>query len=177
MNNMENPRKSRLSSKIDPIFLVILAVAGFLFFFHLDHRPFWQDEAETACLAKNILKTGLPQAFDGINLISQEDGREVNGDYLWRWSPWAQLYLTAAAFYLGGISTYAGRLPFAFLGLLCVLLVYLLVKREFGEAQWARMAAALLAFSVPFLLFSRQCRYYSLGAFLTIASLYFFRST
>ena len=173
---MRNLRNTLLPLKINPILLVILAVAGFFLFFHLDHRPFWQDEAETAGLAKSILKTGLPHAFDGVNLISQEDGREVNGDYLWRWSPWAQLYITAAAFHLGGISTLSGRLPFAFFGLLCVLLVYLLIKREFGDEKWACMAAALLAFSVPFLLFSRQCRYYSLGAFLTIASLYFFRS-
>jgi len=173
MGKLRNPL---YSLKINPVFLVILAVAGFFFFFHLDHRPFWQDEAETACLAKSILKTGLPMAFDGVNLISQENGQEFNADYLWRWSPWAQLYLTAAAFRLWGISTYVGRLPFAFFGLLCVLLVYLLIKREFGDEKWACMAAALLAFSIPFILYSRQCRYYSLGAFFTIASLYLSRS-
>jgi 4-amino-4-deoxy-L-arabinose transferase-like glycosyltransferase len=169
-------RKFLAAQRINPFIGVILAAAGFLLFFHLDHRPFWQDEAETACLAKSILKTGLPHAFDGVNIISQEEGREFNSDYLWRWSPWAQLYITAAAFRLGGVSTYLGRFPFAFFGLLCVLLVYLLIKREFGDQKWACLAAALLAFSVPFLLFSRQCRYYSLGAFLTITAIYLFRS-
>ena len=37
------------------------------------------------------------------------------------------------------------------------------------------MAAALLTCSVPFLLYARQCRYYSLGAFLSLVSLYAFR--
>ena len=147
----------------------------FLLFFRLDHRPFWQDEAETACLARNVLKYGVPQAFDGVNLISQEEGREFNRDYLWRWSPWLQVYLTAAAFALGGLDTTVGRLPFAVLGLGCVILVYFLVKRHFGDLAWARLAAAFLGFSVPFLLFSRQCRYYSVGALLVLLSLYAFR--
>ena len=162
--------------KMSPYFLAILAVAAFLFFFHLDQRPFWQDEAETACLAKNVVETGLPYAFNGVNYISQENGREFNADYLWRWSPWGQIYLTAAAFYLLGANTFAGRLPFAIFGLLDVVFLYLLIKRKFNDERWACLAASLLASSVLFILYSRQCRYYSVVAFLIIATLYFFRS-
>lgn len=151
-------------------------MAAFLFLYHLDHRPFWQDEAETGCLARNVLTYGVPKAFDGVNLISQESRNEFDKDYLWRWSPWLQIYVTAASFYFWKPGTVAGRLPFALLGLGCVLLVYLLAARRFGDLLWARMSAALLTFSVPFLLFSRQCRYYSLVAFLVLASLYAFRS-
>jgi len=172
---MAKPLRRPGSCKFDPILLVLLMAVVFLLLFRLDHRPFWQDEAETACLARNVLKYGVPQAFDGVNLISQEEGREFNGDYLWRWSPWLQVYLTAAAFALGGLTTAMGRLPFAILGIACVTLVYFLVKRHYGDLAWARLAAALLAFSVPFLLFARQCRYYSLGAFLVLVSLYAFR--
>lgn len=167
--------KRHLLRQFDAIFLVILAVAALLFFFRLDHRPFWQDEAETACLARNVLTYGVPKAFDGVNLISQESGREFNGDYIWRWSPWLQIYLVAGAFWLGGASTVVGRLPFALLGFGTVILVYLFIKRHFQDLAWARLAAALLASSVLFLLFSRQCRYYSLGAFLTLLSLYAIR--
>jgi hypothetical protein len=161
--------------KLDPVFLIILVAASFLLFFHLGHRPFWQDEAETAGLARNVMKYGAPYASDGVNLISQEEGREFGSDYLWRWSPWMQIYLTAAAFSLGGQTTAMGRLPFAFFGLACVWLVYLLVQRAFADRQWARLSAISLAFTVPFLLFSRQCRYYSLGAFLVLLSLYAFQ--
>jgi hypothetical protein len=161
--------------KFDPLFLVLLGVVSFFLLFHLDYRPFWQDEAETACLAKNVLKFGVPRAFDGINLISQEEGREAGADNLWRWSPWMQIYLTAGAFYLVHPSTAAGRFPFAVLGILCVCLTYLLIKRHFGNLFWARLAAALLAFSVPFLMYSRQCRYYSLATFLVLMGLYAFR--
>lgn len=165
----------RYLHQIDLILLLILVVAAFLFFFRLDHRPFWQDEAETACLARNVLKYDVPKAFDGTNLVSQEESREFNGDYIWRWSPWLQIYITAGAFWLGGLTTTAGRLPFAFLGFACVPLVYLFIRKHFEDITWARVAAALLASSVIFLLFSRQCRYYSLGAFLTLLSLYAFR--
>ncbi|MCX5893664.1 MAG: glycosyltransferase family 39 protein [Deltaproteobacteria bacterium] len=158
--------------KWDLTFLIILVMGVFLLFFRLDHRPFWQDEAETACLARNVLHYGVPKAFDGVNLISQEGGREFDADYLWRWSPWLQMYVTAAAFQIGGVTTTAGRAPFALFAVACLILTYLLVRRNFGDPGWARMAAALLAFSVPFLLFSRQCRYYSLGALLVLMIIY-----
>jgi 4-amino-4-deoxy-L-arabinose transferase-like glycosyltransferase len=161
-------------SRFDFIFWLIMLVATFLLFYGLDHRPFWQDEAETACLAKNVLQYGVPKAFDGVNLISQEQGKEFNTDYLWRWSPWLQIYVAAAAFRLGGLTTEAGRFPFALAGLACIAMVYLLIKQRFGDLAWARLAAALLTFSVPFLLFSRQCRYYSLGMLLALLILYAF---
>jgi hypothetical protein len=154
--------------------IIILALGALLLLFHLDHRPFWQDEAETAGLAKNVLEYGVPRAYDGINIISQEQGNEYDHNFLWRWSPWLQIYVTAAAFRLGGLTTYAGRFPFAVLGLACIFLVYYLVSRNFGDRTWAFWSAALLTSSVPFLLYARQCRYYSLGALLALMSLYAF---
>ncbi len=153
---------------------LILALAAFLLLFHLDQRPFWQDEAETACLARNTLKFGVPRAYDGVNLISQEEGREYGQDYLWRWSPWLQIYVTAGAFRVMGPTTFAGRLPFALLGLGCVFLVYKIVRKNFGDPAWASLSALLLTCSVVFLLFARQARYYSLGALLTLLSLHAF---
>ncbi len=155
--------------------VIILALGAFLLLYHLDHRPFWQDEAETACLAKNVLKYGVPRAYDGVNIISQEEGHEFGHNYLWRWSPWLQIYVAAAAFKIGGLTTYAGRFPFAVLGIACIFLVYQLVNHNFDDPVWASLAALLLATSVVFLLFARQCRYYSLGAFLTLINLYVFR--
>ena len=111
----------------------------------------------------------------GLISSPRKQGNEYDHNFLWRWSPWLQIYVAAAAFRLGGLTTYAGRLPFALLGLACIFLVYQLVRHNFGDRAWALMAAALLTCSVPFLLYARQCRYYSLGAFLTLISLYAFR--
>jgi len=168
-----NHSLNRINRLLSPI-AIIVAVGAFLLLFGLDNRPFWQDEAETACLARNVLKYGVPRAYDGVNIISQEQGQEYDQNFLWRWSPWLQIYVTAAAFRLGGLTTYAGRLPFALLGLACIILVYQLVRHNFGDRPWALISAALLTSSVPFLLYARQCRYYSLGALLTLISLYAF---
>lgn len=156
------------------LFLLVLLCSSFLFFYRLDQRPLWQDEAETACLARNVLQHGLPLAYDGKNIISQEEGREFDSDYLWRWSPWLQIYMAAGAFRVGGYATWAGRFPCALAGLACVLMVFLLVRKHFDDPAWALMAALLLASSVVFLMFSRQCRYYSMGALLATISLYAF---
>ena len=72
----------------DPWCWAIVALSAFLLFYQLGQRPFWQDEAETACLAKNVLKYGLPRVTDGVNIISQEQGREYGPDLIWAWSPW-----------------------------------------------------------------------------------------
>jgi len=163
----------RVNRFFSPI-IIILALGAFLLLFGLSDRPFWQDEAETAGLAKNVLKYGVPRAYDGVNIISQEQGREYDGNFLWRWSPWMQIYVAAGGFRLFGLTTFAGRLPFALMGLACIFLVYRLVRHNFGDRNWALCAAALLTCSVPFLLYARQCRYYSLGALFTLISLYNF---
>ena len=164
----------RVYRSFSPI-MIILALGAFLLLFHLDHRPFWQDEAETAVLAKHVLQYGVPRAYDGVNIISQEAGARI----------WPQLFMALVALAAnlcgrGGVSPRRSHHlrrppPFALLGLGCIFLVYHLVRHNFGDRAWALMAAALLACSVPFLLYARQCRYYSLGAFLTLVSLYAFR--
>jgi hypothetical protein len=162
-----------LLARVDWAMAALLAVAAFLLFFQLGQRPFWQDEAETACLAKSVLATGLPHAYDGVNVISQEEEREFDktDGYLWRWSPWIQIYLQAAGFAVGGVDTVAGRAPFALAALLSIFWTYHLVRRHFGDRSWALMAAALLMMSVPFLLIGRQARYYAPGTLIVLWTL------
>ena len=151
----------------------VLVLAAFLLFYNLGQRPFWQDEAETACLAKSVLKTGLPYAFDGLNVVSQEEEREFDkvGGYLWRWSPWIQIYLQATGFAIGGLTAAAGRAPFAIAALIAVFWTYRLVARHFGDRTWALMAATLLTLCVPYLLIGRQARYYAPGTLFVLWTL------
>ena len=164
--------------RFDPALAAILALGAFLLFTNLGQRPLWQDEAETACLAENVLKTGLPYAYNGVNFVSQEERREFNADdgHLWRWSPWLQIYMAAAGIAVGGKNAAADRFLFALAGLFCIFVTYALIRRHFKSAAWARLAALLLTLSVPFLLFARQGRYYSMGALLTVVVLYAFLS-
>jgi len=162
-----------LFARLDWGLVTVLAVAACLLFYHLGQRPFWQDEAETACLAKNVLKTGLPYAFDGTNVVSQEEEREFDkvGQYLWRWSPWIQIYMQAAGFAVGGLDAAAGRAPFALTALLSIFWTYRLVRRHFGDRSWALLAATLLTLCVPFLLIGRQARYYAPGTLFVLWTL------
>ena len=38
--------------RLFPLIIIVLALGAFLLLYGLDNRPFWQDEAETAGLAK-----------------------------------------------------------------------------------------------------------------------------
>src|SRR5207249_201786 len=78
----------------------LLLLAALLIFPNLDDRYLWDDEAETALLAKNVLRFGVPVAWDGVSLISQECGSDYDVNYLWRQTPWLPIYLTAASFSL-----------------------------------------------------------------------------
>lgn len=160
-------------SRLDWRLVALLLVAAWLLFYNLGQRPFWQDEAETACLAKNVLKFGLPYAYDGVNVVSQEEEREFDktGGYLWRWSPWIQIYMQAAGFAVGGLDTAAGRAPFALAALLAIYWTYRLVLRHFGDRNWALLAATLLTLCVPFLLIGRQARYYAPGTLFVLWTL------
>lgn len=154
--------------------LLVTAVGALLIFANLDNRYLWEDEAETALLARRVLRFGVPIAWDGRDLISQECGTDYDTNYLWRQAPWLPVYVTAASFRLFGESTLAARLPFAALGVLSLVSLYVLGLALFGDRTLALLATAFLALSVPFLLHARQDRYYSVAVFATVWVLYFF---
>jgi len=152
----------------DPFWVVLILLAPLLLFPNLGNRFFWQDEAETALLARSVVEHGYPLAHDGRRTISDQPGSpDVNDAGVWIWTPWLQLYPTAASFALLGESTGAARLPFALAGWASVLLAYG-VFHSVVRRRTARFAALLLLLSVPFLLQLRQCRYYAFLAFFTL---------
>src|SRR5262249_60850287 len=110
----------------------LVLIAALLIFPSLDDRYLWEDEAETALLARNVLRFGVPVAWDGASLISQECGTDYDANYLWRQTPWLPIYVTAGSFTLLGATTYAARLPFALLGLLAVPSMYVLARPASG---------------------------------------------
>src|SRR5688572_23156108 len=139
---------------------VLLAAAAVLLLTGLSRRDLWSDEAHTAIFARAILREGLPVGFDGLNSASTEVGADLDAKGLLRWSPWLQYYVAALSFAVFGEGTAAARLPFALVGLLCVPLTWWWTRRLFERDDLARLAAALLAFHVPFLLHARQARWY-----------------
>ncbi len=151
---------------------LILLVASALILLNLGNIYLWQDEAQTACIAKTVLTHGVPLGYDGLNYFSQQGGAEYGKGYVWRWHTWLPFYVLAGFFALFGTSTFVCRLPFALAGIGTVLLAYYLGRSLWHRRSAGVWAAALLLVNVPFLLLVRQCRYYSLTALFALGALY-----
>ena len=142
---------------------VPVLIAAVLIFWDLGGPSFWGDEADCALLARNILRFGLPVAYDGHYLIETEKTIYAPG-YLWNQHPWAAHYLCAASFAAFGESNFAARLPFALFSLCAVALAGWIVFRISRSPRAAFLAGLLLALNPQFLLFARQARYFPLLA-------------
>jgi len=164
----------RLRLSRDPFVWLLLLLGTILLLTNLGSGRLWQDEAETAILGRNILRYGYPRAFDGVNLLNP--GLPLQEGFAWTYHSWLPMYLVAGSFLLFGINTVAARLPFAGLGIGCLLLAYRVFK-EFTQDRWmARLGALTLLTNVPFLLHMRQCRYYAPSVLLSLwASLAYWR--
>jgi 4-amino-4-deoxy-L-arabinose transferase-like glycosyltransferase len=110
--------------------------------------------------------------YDGPHSLSQEHGRDLSPTGLYRWLPWLPFYVTAASFTALGESTWSARSPFALAGIATVLLTYGFAWRIWNSRRVALIAALILSTSVPFLLLTRQCRYYSLSMLFVVLSLW-----
>ena len=148
--------------------LLIPAVLGAaLIFTNLGSGYLWADEGDTAVLARNIVKFGIPRAWDGTTFMDSDFGARVNRDLVMVSSPWLQYYVAAASFGLFGESTFSARFPFALAGWLTMLIDYRLVWNATGDRRAALGVTFLTICSVQFLLYSRESRYYALAMLFT----------
>ncbi len=160
------------------IISLLLLAASVLLFANLGNQYLWQDEAETAVLARNTLEYGVPKAFDGRNTVNPRIGIHSHvgfgNNFTWLYHPWVQFYVTAFSFLLFGVNTFAARFPFAFFGLLNILMLYLLAYRLTKKKFIAVCSSFFLTFSVPYLLLMRQCRYYAPAVFFVLTAVLFY---
>jgi hypothetical protein len=157
---------------LDVPLLAIVALAAALLLANLGNRFLWQDEAQTALIAGTILEGGVPRGTDGLNSFSQELGVEYGADGIWKWHTWLSFYPVALSFALLGETPFAARLPFALCALATVPLCFFTARSLWRCRRAALAAAFLLALSVPFLLLSRQARYYALATLLSLLGLH-----
>jgi hypothetical protein len=150
--------------------LGVFAVMAALILAQLGHYALWDDESDTALIAKGVLRTGDTSVLlDHGNIVAYRDGIDIVGFCARAMSPLSS-YLTAASFALFGEDSFSARLPFALLGLGAVALMLLWVRRE----SWPVLLvfAAGLAGNISFILFFRQCRYYGPTIFFSVAIVY-----
>ncbi|MBI5775286.1 MAG: glycosyltransferase family 39 protein [Verrucomicrobia bacterium] len=155
--------------------LILFAVAALLALARLDEPAFWEDEAETAFVARAYLRTGEFSGWDGRNLHAYDGGTAMDAQLRYV-NPPLQYAVTAASFKLLGVSTWTGRFPFVFCGLLALALFAVVLREEFREFPTLRLYAfAMMALSTSFFLYLRQCRYYSLALLFGLLAFYLYR--
>ena len=151
------------------VFYLLLSIGAFFLFYNISAQYLWEDEAETAILAKSVLKEGVPKTFDGKNRIYLHIKDSLRSGDIWTFHPWLQFYLTAASFAISGKpTTFSARIPFALLGFLSLIALYILALTLFKDRSIALITLSLFVFSIPFILHMRQCRYYAPAVFFTL---------
>ncbi|MBF0515552.1 MAG: glycosyltransferase family 39 protein [Nitrospirae bacterium] len=143
-------------------YAVIFIFAALVLLYNLQQRLYWGDEAETANLAVNITKFGLPKSDDGKNTITINGTDADTSDIVWTWRPWLDLYVTAASFAIIGKTTAAGRLPFALFGLASVVFIAVVARGIYKTHAGAILTALFFVTNQAFILHARQCRYYAI---------------
>jgi 4-amino-4-deoxy-L-arabinose transferase-like glycosyltransferase len=156
-------------SKINYILIFLIFIGGFLLFWNLGNYYLWGDEGVTAFYGKAITKLGWPLGFDGRNLHQTKNGLYLNFNLLPHLDAWLQYYTASASMIIFGKNSFGARAIFAIIGLATVIMQYQFVSKFFQNNRLALINCVFIVFSVSFILFSRQCRYYTLVMFFTSA--------
>jgi hypothetical protein len=138
-------------------FAAAFAVVATVYFYRLDRPLLWGDEAHTGALAHGILKTGLPTAFDGRNVVLFDIRAGLNRHLISKEVPWVQWYVGAASLALFGNSTAGLRILFALAGLLAFVPLWAVLR---GRVKAPEFVTALALIAPQAALFQRNARYY-----------------
>ena len=150
---------------------IAIAVAGVLAFTGITANKFWDDEANTAIFAQNLLDTGQLSAWNGTNLIGYRDGAELDENLVNVFMPPLQYWLAAVGITFFGGDELGLRVLFVLSGLLCMIALALFARGMLGDRFPWYLPLWLTALAPAFLLYIRNCRYYSPGAALSIGLL------
>ncbi|MBN1384657.1 MAG: hypothetical protein JW983_07255 [Elusimicrobia bacterium] len=157
-------------------FISLWLLGGIFLFVSLDDRYLWTDEASTAIFARSIIREGIPKVWDGKNLLIHWDGPIFNEEFIGTEQPWFSYYLTALSFLVLDESTFSARLPFAIIGFITLILIQFWIKKENIHKNLPIIVTILAVMSPSFLLYSRQCRYYSLCMLFPVLMLVTYRN-
>jgi hypothetical protein len=157
--NSEQPLESKKNQRI---VLYLTLLAGLLAFWGLGNNDLWDDEAFTAVYGRNLMETGSLIAWDGRNLMAYGMLGWMSEDMINTHSPPLQYFVAGLSLAIFGDSAAGGRTLFVIVGLFSIPLFAAWYRHEFDSDEFW-IVALILALSVPYLLYIRQLRYYSLG--------------
>ncbi|MBU0666017.1 MAG: glycosyltransferase family 39 protein [Nanoarchaeota archaeon] len=166
------------------IFLILIFIGLFLRLYNLGTSALYTDEAEVFLAATNIKDFGIPKGFFRVQFY-ENSYIEKSNNSMYEFKPtnylntntvimkgWFPYYITFIASIFGR-SEFILRFPFALIGVLSLLMIYLLTKLLFNE-KTALIALFLQATSPSMLFYDRMIRYYSPMILLILATAYFF---
>src|SRR3990172_11633055 len=140
---MRAPREILRAWKPDVIVVLLTLLTAPLFLYGLGSTYLWQDEAQTALLARSVLRHGVPMVGEGPESLSARAGEDAGPGGVYLQIAWLQAYVAAAGFALFGESAWAARAPFALAGWLSVPLVAWTMRRAGARVLAAPLAALL----------------------------------
>jgi hypothetical protein len=161
--------------KNNRLFCGLLVIFLLITLTNLSNVYLWEDEAETANLAWNILRFGWPNPWDGVNFISQLGGPgvvKIGNYFFWSFHPWLHFYLIAPFLAILGKTIFAVRLPSVIFGLISVVLFYRVLQENIPSINKSVAVGivGMLVLNPAFLVLVRQARYYSLTFCLVLLS-------
>jgi uncharacterized membrane protein len=130
----------------------------------------WKDEAGTAQIGINTMEYGVPKVWDGKNMMATSDGNSFNGNLTVTSHGWLQYYIAGISIAFLGKNTLAARLPFALISIASIILMWFLAKTIFKKDSYSNITTLIYVLYIPFILYSRQARYYSLTFFFLLLS-------
>ena len=164
------PAHGNAPPAFDLVVALIAIVVLPLFVYGLGNTYLWQDEAQTALLGRSVLTYGVPMVGEGAESLSAVRGKDAGIRGVYFQIAWLQAYVEAASLGLFGESSWSARLPFAIAGWLCIPLTAWAMRMAGTTVLAARIAALSIALSVPFIVVSRQARYYALTAAIVLVT-------
>ncbi|MFH0982597.1 MAG: glycosyltransferase family 39 protein [Planctomycetota bacterium] len=135
--------------------LVVAAV----YLYRLDRPLLWGDEADTGILSRNVLRFGVPTAYDGRNLSFFDGGTQLSEGLLSARIPWVQYYLGALSLKVFGDSTQGLRTIFVLIGVTAFLPIFAVLRNRLPHPV---IMTVLVLASPQVVLFHRNARYYSI---------------
>ena len=174
VRQLESARPSstgKISSRFAVIVILLVTFAGSMALFGLGNNAFWDDEANTALFGRNLLQTGKLTAFDGQNVIGFRQGAELDSNLVNVYMPPVQYYVAALGLKFLGGTTVGGRIPFVLAGLATIAVLAAFARWHFKNSVPPWLPPLLVAANPAYLMFIRQCRYYSIVALLTVTIL------
>lgn len=137
------------------VLVIIVVLGGVLRFHNLAKHSFWGDEFFHVFSAQELIEQGKPYL---------PSGHLYERAYSYTW-------LVSLFFRVFGVSEFSARLPSVLFGILVIPLVYFFVSR-FSNRTAALISAFLIAFSPDGILYSQQCRMYTLFQLLYLCSVF-----